>query len=89
MKPRKGGQIRFTQNQTIELEKRFSQSHYVSPKERQKLSNQINLSERQVKTWFQNRRAKSKKLVSVSAESSRNISAKDSKHFVEETTSLT
>lgn len=58
LKPRKGGQIRFSHEQVIDLEKRFHSSKYLSAGERKKLAGRINLTERQVKTWFQNRRAK-------------------------------
>ena len=58
LKPRKGGQIRFTHQQIIDLEKRFHKSKYLSASERKKVASHINLTERQVKTWFQNRRAK-------------------------------
>ncbi|XP_011179233.1 hematopoietically-expressed homeobox protein Hhex [Zeugodacus cucurbitae] len=55
---RKGGQIRFTSQQTKSLENRFASSKYLSPEERRHLALQLKLSDRQVKTWFQNRRAK-------------------------------
>ncbi|XP_030374268.1 hematopoietically-expressed homeobox protein Hhex [Scaptodrosophila lebanonensis] len=55
---RKGGQIRFTSQQTKNLETRFSSSKYLSPEERRHLALQLKLTDRQVKTWFQNRRAK-------------------------------
>ncbi|XP_053949978.1 homeobox protein Hox-B7-A [Anastrepha ludens] len=55
---RKGGQIRFTSQQTKNLENRFASSKYLSPEERRHLALQLKLSDRQVKTWFQNRRAK-------------------------------
>lgn len=55
---RKGGQIRFTSQQTKNLENRFSSSKYLSPEERRHLALQLKLTDRQVKTWFQNRRAK-------------------------------
>ena len=55
---RKGGQVRFTHSQSTELERIFSIQKYVSPQERKQLARSIDLSERQVKTWFQNRRAK-------------------------------
>lgn len=55
---RKGGQIRFTSQQTKNLENRFSTSKYLSPEERRHLALQLKLTDRQVKTWFQNRRAK-------------------------------
>lgn len=58
LKPRKGGQIRFSHQQIIDLEKRFGKSKYLSASERKKIAGRINLTERQVKTWFQNRRAK-------------------------------
>lgn len=55
---RKGGQVRFTPQQTQNLERRFSNHKYLSPEDRRKLAMELSLSDRQVKTWFQNRRAK-------------------------------
>uniref|UniRef100_A0A8R1E0V9 Homeobox domain-containing protein n=2 Tax=Caenorhabditis japonica TaxID=281687 RepID=A0A8R1E0V9_CAEJA len=48
----------FTNEQTDALEHKFDAHKYLSPQERKKLAKSLNLSERQVKTWFQNRRAK-------------------------------
>ncbi|OCT69961.1 hematopoietically-expressed homeobox protein hhex [Xenopus laevis] len=59
---RKGGQVRFSNDQTIELEKKFETQKYLSPPERKRLAKLLQLSERQVKTWFQNRRAKWRRL---------------------------
>lgn len=59
---RKGGQVRFSNDQTLELEKKFENQKYLSPPERKKLAKLLQLSERQVKTWFQNRRAKWRRL---------------------------
>ncbi|XP_028332178.1 hematopoietically-expressed homeobox protein hhex [Gouania willdenowi] len=59
---RKGGQVRFSNDQTIELEKKFEMQKYLSPPERKRLAKMLQLSERQVKTWFQNRRAKWRRL---------------------------
>ncbi|KAI1732256.1 homeobox domain-containing protein [Ditylenchus destructor] len=55
---RKGGQIRFTNEQTDALENTFDNHKYLSNNQRKKLAKSLSLSERQVKTWFQNRRAK-------------------------------
>lgn len=55
---RKGGQVRFSHTQSSELERVFSIQKYISPQERKQLSRTLDLTERQVKTWFQNRRAK-------------------------------
>ncbi|XP_057377067.1 homeobox protein HEX homolog pha-2-like [Daphnia carinata] len=55
---RKGGQIRFTHRQSHCLEETFSSTRYLTPGQRRALANKLSLSERQVKTWFQNRRAK-------------------------------
>nr|NP_001071730.1 transcription factor protein [Ciona intestinalis]BAE06482.1 transcription factor protein [Ciona intestinalis] len=62
MHKRKGGQVRFSNDQTAELEKKFDGQKYLSPPERKKLAKTLQLSERQVKTWFQNRRAKWRRL---------------------------
>lgn len=53
---RKGGQVRFSPQQTQNLERRFNSHKYLSPEDRRKLAMELNLSDRQVKTWFQNRR---------------------------------
>ena len=66
-KPRKGGQIRFTHQQTIELEKKFDCFKYLTPSERRRLAKKLSLSERQVKTWFQNRRAKWRRVKEASS----------------------
>ncbi|GCC21261.1 hypothetical protein chiPu_0019728 [Chiloscyllium punctatum] len=62
---RKGGQVRFSNDQTVELEKKFEIQKYLSPPERKCLARSLQLSERQVKTWFQNRRAKWRRLKQV------------------------
>uniref|UniRef100_T1GWX0 Homeobox domain-containing protein n=1 Tax=Megaselia scalaris TaxID=36166 RepID=T1GWX0_MEGSC len=71
---RKGGQIRFTSQQTKNLETRFNSSKYLSPEERRNLAMQLKLSDRQVKTWFQNRRAKWRRCNSSKSHSTRSPS---------------
>lgn len=46
---RKGGQVRFSNDQTIELEKKFETQKYLSPPERKRLAKMLQLSERQVR----------------------------------------
>ncbi|XP_030021295.2 homeobox protein Hox-A7 [Manduca sexta] len=65
---RKGGQVRFTATQTGALERRFNASKYLSPDERRTLASTLRLSDRQVKTWFQNRRAKWRRTTPDSAD---------------------
>uniref|UniRef100_A0A183BHG2 Homeobox domain-containing protein n=1 Tax=Globodera pallida TaxID=36090 RepID=A0A183BHG2_GLOPA len=55
---RKGGQIRFSNEQTDILESTFITKKYLNNPERKRLAKLLTLNERQVKTWFQNRRAK-------------------------------
>ncbi|CEF71064.1 Brain-specific homeobox protein homolog [Strongyloides ratti] len=53
----------FSDSQLQGLEKRFEVQRYLSTPERLKLANNLRLSETQVKTWFQNRRMKHKKII--------------------------
>ena len=45
---RKGGQVRFTPQQTQSLERRFANHKYLSPEDRRHLAIQLKLSDRQV-----------------------------------------
>ena len=51
----------FTPGQLLALEKEFEVNHYVVGQERKDLAKKLDLSETQVKVWFQNRRTKYKR----------------------------
>lgn len=63
-KPRpkaKRTRMNYTAHQLGILSQRYERSQYASYSERVKLAEELNLSEKQVKVWFQNRRTKEKK----------------------------
>ncbi|KAL4646375.1 homeobox protein BarH-like 1 [Arapaima gigas] len=53
----------FTELQLVGLEKRFEKQKYLSTPDRIDLAESLGLSQLQVKTWYQNRRMKWKKIV--------------------------
>ncbi|XP_063315802.1 transcription factor LBX2 [Pelobates fuscus] len=60
-KKRRKSRTAFTNHQIYELEKRFLYQKYLSPADRDHIAQQLGLSNSQVITWFQNRRAKLKR----------------------------
>ncbi|ESO85041.1 hypothetical protein LOTGIDRAFT_58125, partial [Lottia gigantea] len=52
----------FSPSQLLQLEQAFEKNHYVVGQERKGLASKLQLSETQVKVWFQNRRTKHKRM---------------------------
>ncbi|ESO03234.1 hypothetical protein HELRODRAFT_174136 [Helobdella robusta] len=60
-KKRRKSRTAFTNKQIFELEKRFVYQKYLTPVDRDEIAQALGLSNAQVITWFQNRRAKLKR----------------------------
>lgn len=52
----------FSNEQTLRLEVEFHRNEYISRGKRFELAESLQLSETQIKIWFQNRRAKDKRI---------------------------
>jgi len=59
--PKRKRRVLFSQQQVIELEKRFDKSRYLNSQDRDQLAHSLSLTSTQVKIWFQNHRYKTKK----------------------------
>ncbi|CAG9539689.1 unnamed protein product [Cercopithifilaria johnstoni] len=51
----------YTDYQRLELEKEFRTSQFINSERKSQLSSELQLTERQIKIWFQNRRAKDRR----------------------------
>ncbi|XP_013790867.1 transcription factor LBX1-like [Limulus polyphemus] len=60
-KKKRKSRTAFTNQQIFELEKRFLYQKYLSPADRDEIAQRLRLTNAQVITWFQNRRAKLKR----------------------------
>ncbi|RUS79624.1 hypothetical protein EGW08_012624, partial [Elysia chlorotica] len=58
----------FTDHQLSVLEKTFERQKYLSVQDRMELAAKLNLTDTQVKTWYQNRRTKWKRQTAVGLE---------------------
>lgn len=65
---RKKSRTVFSRSQVYQLESTFDMKRYLSSTERACLASSLQLTETQVKTWFQNRRNKWKRLFSAQLE---------------------
>jgi len=52
----------FSNEQTFQLECEFQQNEYITRPRRAELAKSLSLTETQIKIWFQNRRAKDKRI---------------------------
>ena len=58
---KKRNRTAFAPSQLLRLEEEFEKCHYLIGHERHRLCTELNLTETQIKVWFQNRRTKHKR----------------------------
>ncbi|XP_015770708.1 PREDICTED: barH-like 2 homeobox protein isoform X1 [Acropora digitifera] len=78
---KKKARTTFTGRQIFELEKQFKEKKYLTATERSDMAALLNVTETQVKIWFQNRRTKWKKQEKISDENPNNDKDSHSDQF--------
>lgn len=78
---KKKARTTFTGRQIFELEKQFKEKKYLTATERSDMAALLNVTETQVKIWFQNRRTKWKKQEKISDENPDNDKDSHSDQF--------
>ena len=72
----------FSPHQIQTMEKEFAKQRYVTEDKRAELALEVNLTETQVKTWFQNRRTKWKKETKDEANTASRRSQEEMEHVL-------
>ncbi|XP_014664487.1 PREDICTED: T-cell leukemia homeobox protein 3-like [Priapulus caudatus] len=73
---RKKPRTSFSRVQIAELEKRFDKQKYLASAERSSLASRLNMTDAQVKTWFQNRRTKWRRQTAEEREAERQAASR-------------
>lgn len=77
---KKKARTTFTGRQIFELEKQFKEKKYLTASERSDMAALLNVTETQVKIWFQNRRTKWKKQEKICETTAENEKDSQSEH---------
>ena len=70
----------FSAHQIQTMEREFAKQRYITEDKRAQLASEVNLTETQVKTWFQNRRTKWKKETQYKASAASRRSQDEMEH---------